>query len=95
MIAGHTMGQAGLLVESKHERLFHVADLMHYALQFTHLDWHLVVDSDGDLAVKSRRAILQRCADEHLLMTLCHTAFPAVGHVLPEGDGWKWQPLER
>ena len=93
MIVGHTMGQSGLLVESNGERLFHVADLMHYALQFQHVDWHLHVDSDGDLAVKSRRRILQQCADENLLMTICHTEFPAVGHVLQDGDGWKWQPL--
>ena len=94
MIVGHTMGQAGLLVESKGERLFHVADLMHYAIQFTHIDWHLEVDSDGDLAVKSRRSILQRCADENLLSTFCHLEFPSVGQVLQDGDGWKWQPLK-
>ena len=93
MIAGHTMGQAGLLVESKGERLLHVADLMHNAIQFTYDDWHLGVDSDGDLAVKSRRRILQRCADEKLLSTFCHLEFPGVGHVLRDGDGWKWQPL--
>ena len=88
------MGQAGLLVESNGEQLFHVADLMHYAVQFTYPDWQLNVDSDGDLAVKSRKQILQRCVDENLLSTFCHLEFPGVGYVLQDGDGWKWQPLE-
>ena len=90
---GHTMGHTGLMIESNGEKLFHVVDLLHHAVQFAHPDWHHRFDTDKPLAVSSRRAMLQLAADEDLLTAFYHLAFPALGHISVDGDGYKFTPI--
>lgn len=90
---GHTMGHTGLMIESEGEKLFHVVDLLHHDVQFAHPDWHHRFDTDKPLAVSSRRAMLQRAADENLLTAFYHLAFPALGHITVDGDGYKFVPI--
>jgi len=94
-LAGHTLGHSGLLVESQGERLLHVVDLLHQSFQFARTEWHFIFDSDGDMAVKARRRVLQRCADEGLLTLFYHLKFPGLGMVKRRGDSFSWHPLER
>ena len=93
-LAGHTLGQCGLLVESKGERVLQLVDVVHNAIQFKHTDWQFAFDSDGELGVKTRVNILQRCADENLLCVFHHLPFPGIGHVKIEGDAFVWQPID-
>ena len=93
LIAGHTLGQTGLLVESNGESLLHLADLLHSQLQFANPHWHFTFDTDADLAVESRRAQLERCANNNILTLFYHLEFPGLGHVGKAGDAYTWQPL--
>lgn len=93
-IPGHTLGQAGLLVESNGERVLQLVDVLHNAIQFKHTDWQFAFDSDGELGVKTRNDILQRCADEQLLTVFHHLPFPGIGHVIKNGDSFVWQPID-
>lgn len=94
-LEGHTAGHTGLLVESRGERLLHVVDLLHQAFQFQHLDWGFVFDSDVALATETRKRILRRCADEHLLTLFYHLDFPGLGRVSHADAAFQWQPLVR
>lgn len=93
-IPGHTLGQSGLLVESKGERLIHLADVLHNPLQCKYTDWQFAYDSDGALGVETRRSILERCANENLLTVFYHLPFPGIGHVIKDGDAFVWQPID-
>ena len=93
-LAGHTLGHSGLLVESQGEVLLHVVDLLHQSSQFARTEWHFVFDSDGDMAVDTRRRVLGRCADEGLLTLFYHLKFPGLGAVRREGDAFSWHPIE-
>lgn len=93
-LAGHTQGHSGLLVESGGERLLHVVDLLHQPFQFARTEWQFIFDSDGDMAVDTRRRVLGRCADEGLLTLFYHLKFPGLGTVKQAGDSFSWHPLE-
>ena len=92
-MAGHTRGHSGLLVEAGGDRLLHVVDILHQPFQFARTDWHFSFDSDADLAVKTRRRTLQRCADEELLTFFYHLPFPGLGRVRVDGDSYVWNPI--
>jgi len=92
-LPGHTLGQTGLLVESNGERLLQLVDVLHNVIQFKHTDWHFAFDTNGELGVKTRVSILQRCADENLLTMFHHLPFPGIGHIAKDGDAFVWQPI--
>ena len=92
-LAGHTQGHAGLLLESQGERLLHVVDLLHQAFQLVHLDWHFGFDSDGAVAVETRRRVLQECAEGQILTLFYHLDFPGLGTVAQVGTGYAFTPI--
>lgn len=94
LIPGHTLGQAGLLVESGGERFIHLADVLHNTVQFAQTGWKFAFDSDGDLGVKTRNSILGRCASENLLTMFYHLPFPGIGHVTGTSGAFQWQPID-
>ena len=93
-LEGHTRGHSGLLIESDGERLFYVVDILHQAFQLARPDWHFGLDSDGPLAVETRRNTLQRCVDEEILTLFYHLDFPGLGKVTREGGTFVWNPTE-
>ncbi|MCY3572609.1 MAG: MBL fold metallo-hydrolase [Chloroflexi bacterium] len=92
-LAGHTPGQAGLLLESAGQRLLLMVDLLLQAFQFTHLDWHLVFDMDGAAAAETRKRVLAECADEQLLTLFYHLGFPGLGTIARDGEGFAFTPV--
>ncbi|MCY4062801.1 MAG: MBL fold metallo-hydrolase [Chloroflexi bacterium] len=92
-LKGHTLGHSGLLIESGGERLLHVVDLLHQPFQFANTDWHFSFDSDAELAVETRRRVLQQCADEEILTLFYHMPFPGLGKVSGENDVYRWNPI--
>ncbi len=92
-LKGHTLGHSGLLIESGGDRLLHVVDLLHQPFQFANTGWHFSFDSDPELAVDTRRRVLQHCADEGILTLFYHMPFPGLGTVSKEDDAFIWNPL--
>ena len=92
-LAGHTNGHSGLLIESGGERLLHVVDLLHQPFQFANTDWHFSFDSDPELAVETRRRVLQKCADEDILTLFYHMPFPGLGKVSGDNGVYIWNPI--
>jgi glyoxylase-like metal-dependent hydrolase (beta-lactamase superfamily II) len=92
-IPGHTPGQLALLFESEHERLIHLADMLHSPMQFAHPEWSPSFDADPILAATTRRNMLQRAAEENLLAIFYHLPFPGLGHVSRAETGFVWTPV--
>lgn len=89
-LPGHTPGQIGVLFESDRESLIHLADALHSPMQFAHPEWSPRFDADPTASVLTRRAVLARCADHHLLTMFYHLTFPGVGIVRRSESGFVW-----
>jgi hypothetical protein len=50
-------------------------------------------DHDAVRAVRTRRGLLDRAADEHLLVHAYHMPFPGIGTITRHGSAYRWQPL--
>ena len=58
-----------------------------------HPDWQPIFDMDGPLAVKARRAMLDRAAADRMLVEAYHFPFPACGHIVKSGAGYELAPV--
>jgi len=92
-IPGHTPGMMGLLIESAGEKMLHVADVAHHALQCAYPDWCVDFDEDKPVTRATRRQIWQRAARENLLVMGYHLVKSGRGHVAANGETWQWQPV--
>ncbi len=57
-------------------------------------DWQPIFDMDGPMAVKARRAMLERAAADRMLVEAFHFPFPACGHIAKTGTGYELVPAE-
>ncbi|HSG44882.1 MAG TPA: MBL fold metallo-hydrolase [Anaerolineales bacterium] len=91
---GHRTHHVGIEVESNGEKLLFEADTVCHPLQIEHVDWQFVGDTDHDIARESHIKLAKIAADSGCLVLGFHFEFPGLGHVIQNGDGWKWQPLD-
>jgi glyoxylase-like metal-dependent hydrolase (beta-lactamase superfamily II) len=91
--AGHTPGHSAVLLQSGGERLLCVGDLFYDQLQLSHPGWSTPWDHDTARAVRTRGRLLDRAADEHLLVHAYHMPFPGLGTITRHGHAYRWQPL--
>jgi glyoxylase-like metal-dependent hydrolase (beta-lactamase superfamily II) len=90
---GHTPGHLAVEVESDGERLLHIVDAAgDPVLHLQHPDWFFAPDNWPGQEILTRRQLFDRAAQEELLVLTYHFAFPGLGHVRPDGDGWLWEP---
>jgi glyoxylase-like metal-dependent hydrolase (beta-lactamase superfamily II) len=89
--AGHTPGHCAVLLESDGERLLCVGDLFYDQLQLSHPGWCTPWDHDTARAVRTRRVLLDRAADEHLLVHAYHMPFPGLGTITRHGEAYRWE----
>lgn len=94
LLAGHTMGQSGLLIESGDDSLLHLVDVLHSTAQFLYPDWHFVWDTDANLAVETRHAQLTNASQQNSLVMFYHLPFPGLGHIQQVDEHYHWIPLE-
>jgi glyoxylase-like metal-dependent hydrolase (beta-lactamase superfamily II) len=91
--AGHTPGHSAILLQSNGEQLLCVGDLFYDDLQLSHPQWCTPWDHDTAGAVRARRRLLARAADEHLLVHTYHMPFPGLGTITRQADAYRWEPL--
>ncbi|MFA1678174.1 MBL fold metallo-hydrolase [Rhizobium mongolense] len=90
---GHTPGHMSVLVASGDVTMLVTGDALaniHFA--FDHPDWQMIWDHDRELGVQTRKSLLDRATHDRLLVTGYHYPFPGVGHVVKDGDGFRWLP---
>ena len=86
---GHTPGSMSLAIVSGGERAFLLGDVFHGPTQITETDWKFSFDMDGDLAVNTRRRMIERAESEDAVLAICHhTGF---GKVIREEGRRYWQ----
>lgn len=90
---GHTPGHSAIMLQSRGERLLCVGDTFYDPLQLTNPTWSTPWDLDAAASIASRRHLLDRAADEQILIHAYHLPFPGLGHVERRGTTFTWHPL--
>ena len=92
---GHTPGHISVHVSSGGEELLLTGDVVvNSAVSFLHPDWPFGFDMDEALATRTRMAFLDRATADKALVSGYHLPFPGFGHVVREGNGYRWLPAD-
>ncbi len=88
---GHTPGHLAVEISSDGEGMLHLVDAVHVPfLHLEHPDWFMVADNWPAWSLTNRKLLLDRAADENLLVATYHFPFPGVGRVTKDEVGWLW-----
>lgn len=90
---GHRDGHAAVVISPDRGEMLHVADAVLHPIFVSHPSWRSPIDSYPDQAAQTRRRLLERAAEEEMLVVSAHLPFPGLGHVRAQGSEWVWQPL--
>lgn len=90
-VNGHTPGHSAYEIASGNERLLYIGDSAHHSvISVRKPDWTVDYDVDAPTAEASRRALLQRAADQNLHLYAVHFPYPGLGRVKAQGDAFVW-----
>ena len=91
---GHTPGHTcWLLTAPGGGGFMALGDVVHVsAIQVSHPDAGMIYDLDKDLAVKSRKRILDMAASERLAIAGAHVNAPGFGHIVRKGPSFAFMP---
>lgn len=88
---GHTPGQIALGIEAEGKQLLLPADaITNIHTNFEQPEWQPFFDFDQELAVRTRRQLLDRAATDEMLGY--HFPFPGLGYTLSRGKAYHWFP---
>ena len=91
---GHSIGHMAYHIESEGQRLLLWGDVTnHYAVSLQAPEWYGDFDDDKDLAVTTRKRILDMAATEKLWVVGFHMPFPSVGFVEKNNNRHRWVPV--
>jgi glyoxylase-like metal-dependent hydrolase (beta-lactamase superfamily II) len=91
---GHTDGHTTYRVTSGGQTLLIVGDLIHAAaLQFPDPRITIAFDTDASSALAQRLKTFAEVSDKGYWMAAAHLAFPGIGHLRSQGDGYRWIPI--
>ena len=91
---GHTPGHATYVVESKGQKLVLIGDLIHVAaVQLHQPEVTISFDSDPKSAAPERRQAFDAAARGKYLIGAAHLQFPGLGHVVKQGKGYDFIPV--
>jgi glyoxylase-like metal-dependent hydrolase (beta-lactamase superfamily II) len=88
---GHTPGNVVIEANDGRRRAVLSGDVIHHPVQVERPDWCSNFDLDQPPARASREALLQRIADQDILLCGAHFAGPSALRVVSEGDGFFYQ----
>jgi len=93
LLAGHTPGHTGWLIQSGKDSLLIWGDLVHLAaIQIERPDTGLVYDVDPHAACATRRRMFDRVAADKLAVAGAHLDFPGFGTIVRKGAGFAFEP---
>ena len=96
---GHTPGHTAFAVASGNQSMLVLGDTTNHPWLFARRpEWQGVFDSDGDMAVETRKRMLDRAAADKMLVQGYHFPFPASGYIVKTAGGYDvvpvmWQPM--
>jgi len=92
--AGHSIGMMAYHIESEGKRLLIWADTcLHYVMAIQRPEWHAGFDDDKEMAVATRKRILDMAATDKLFVAGFHMPFPGLGYLENQPAGYRWVPV--
>jgi glyoxylase-like metal-dependent hydrolase (beta-lactamase superfamily II) len=89
--AGHTPGHLSVLVESGGRKLLIGGDALgHPRISFERPDWVWGADQDAEMAIATRRRILDMMATDRLDLLGYHLPWPGLGRVERQGAAYRY-----
>jgi glyoxylase-like metal-dependent hydrolase (beta-lactamase superfamily II) len=82
--AGHSIVEVG-------DAFLYASDVFHHPLHVEHPEWDTAFDSDPELGLETRRALLAELADRGVTVAVAHIRGP--GRIEREGDGFRWATI--
>ncbi len=80
-------------VESDNQRLLIRADVAnHYVVSIQRPEWATGFDDVKDMAITSRKRILDMAATDKIAVAGFHMPFPSIGFVEKSGTSYRWAP---
>ncbi|KUY81168.1 MBL fold metallo-hydrolase [Burkholderia sp. RF4-BP95] len=89
---GHTPGHCVVDIASNGERLTFVGDAI-FEVNFDHPDWQNGFEHDPQAATDVRIALFNDAAETGAMLAAAHVAFPSIGHIARDGDGFRFVPV--
>jgi glyoxylase-like metal-dependent hydrolase (beta-lactamase superfamily II) len=91
---GHTPGHCAFAIASGNQSMMMTVDTTNNAYLFVrNPEWRAVFDMDGNMAVDTRKRLLDRAAADKMLVAGYHWPFPAAGYITKEGAGYRLNPV--
>jgi glyoxylase-like metal-dependent hydrolase (beta-lactamase superfamily II) len=96
---GHTPGHTAYAVASGNQSILVLGDTTNHPWLFArNPHWQGMFDTDGNMAVETRKRLLDRAAADKMLVHGYHFPFPASGHIAKTATGYEvvpvmWQPM--
>jgi glyoxylase-like metal-dependent hydrolase (beta-lactamase superfamily II) len=92
--AGHTPGHTIYVIESGGERMLAWGDLMHVAaLQFPLPSATFETEWSTAKSAQQRQTVFADVANHGHYAAAAHVAFPGIGKLRADGDGYTWVPV--
>ncbi|MEO8591893.1 MAG: MBL fold metallo-hydrolase [Candidatus Solibacter sp.] len=89
---GHTPGHLAVRIASDGECLLNLGDAAVHPLHLEQPGWHNGFDLAADLALATRRELMERAVSESMHLMAFHFPFPSIGRVETYNGGWRWTP---
>ena len=86
---GHTPGHVSVHIRSKGEEAIITGDMMHHPIQLAVPETPGNFDMDKAQGAKTRRAFVERYADQKVLIIGSHFCEPTSGWIVRDGAAWK------
>jgi glyoxylase-like metal-dependent hydrolase (beta-lactamase superfamily II) len=91
---GHSPGHVCVNLKSGGKQGLFSGDMMHHALQCIEPDWSSCFCWDADQSARTRREVLDSVADTDTVVLPAHFPGPTAGHVVGDGDTWRFKFLD-
>lgn len=93
---GHTEGHSSYLVDGKNgQKFLALGDVVHYAaVQFSYPEASYKPDTDSKRAIAVRKQIFEQADKEQWWIGASHVAFPGIGHIVKNTQGFQWIPTQ-
>ncbi len=88
---GHTPGSVIVDVQSASQRALLLGDVLHTMLQIHYPDWSTRFCMDAEASRRTRRAILDSCADQDIWLLPNHFPAPTAGQIERCGGHYLWR----
>jgi len=88
---GHSPGHISVRISSRGQHAVVTGDLIHHPCQMAYPCWSSPFDFDRQQALDTRAHFLQRFSNEPVLVIGSHFATPAAGHIIADGDVYRFE----